>query len=133
MALIKCPECGRQVSDKAVACPDCGYPIASNRSDGDVLIRIGDFSNNGAPAYAVRSLSVRIKDDSGSILGEGRQGTTVRIHLDKPTRAGFFLHNIGPDNCVTSVMLQPRKKYEMVCIRKMFTVSYVVNELDSIV
>ena len=29
MALIKCPECGREVSDKAVSCPQCGFPIAS--------------------------------------------------------------------------------------------------------
>lgn len=28
MALIKCPECGREVSDRATACPNCGYPIA---------------------------------------------------------------------------------------------------------
>ena len=28
MALIKCPECEREVSDAAVACPGCGYPIA---------------------------------------------------------------------------------------------------------
>ena len=27
MALIKCPECEGQVSDKAYACPHCGYPI----------------------------------------------------------------------------------------------------------
>ena len=27
MALINCPECGKQVSNKAPACPDCGYPI----------------------------------------------------------------------------------------------------------
>ena len=27
MALIKCPECGKDVSDKAKACPKCGYPI----------------------------------------------------------------------------------------------------------
>lgn len=27
MALIKCPECGKEVSDKAVACIHCGYPI----------------------------------------------------------------------------------------------------------
>jgi hypothetical protein len=27
MALIKCPECKKNVSDKAIACPDCGYPI----------------------------------------------------------------------------------------------------------
>lgn len=25
--LLKCPECGLQVSDKAVSCPHCGYPI----------------------------------------------------------------------------------------------------------
>lgn len=27
MALIKCPECGREISDKAVACVNCGFPI----------------------------------------------------------------------------------------------------------
>lgn len=27
MALIKCPECGREISDKAVSCPGCGCPV----------------------------------------------------------------------------------------------------------
>ena len=27
MALIKCPECGKEVSDKAAACIHCGCPI----------------------------------------------------------------------------------------------------------
>lgn len=27
MALIKCPECGKEISDKASACPNCGCPI----------------------------------------------------------------------------------------------------------
>ena len=26
MALIDCPECRQQISDKALACPNCGYP-----------------------------------------------------------------------------------------------------------
>lgn len=30
MALIDCPECGKQVSDAAKSCPGCGYPISSN-------------------------------------------------------------------------------------------------------
>ena len=30
MALIKCPECGHQVSDKAATCPNCGVAIAGN-------------------------------------------------------------------------------------------------------
>lgn len=28
MALITCPDCGREVSDRAPACPSCGAPIA---------------------------------------------------------------------------------------------------------
>lgn len=27
MALMKCPECGNEVSDKAEMCPNCGYKI----------------------------------------------------------------------------------------------------------
>lgn len=27
MALIKCPECGQEISDTAKTCPNCGYPI----------------------------------------------------------------------------------------------------------
>lgn len=27
MALIKCPECGREISNKAKACIHCGYPL----------------------------------------------------------------------------------------------------------
>lgn len=27
MALIQCPECGNEISDKASACPNCGYPV----------------------------------------------------------------------------------------------------------
>lgn len=27
MALIKCPECGKEISDKAPACPHCGCPV----------------------------------------------------------------------------------------------------------
>ena len=29
MALIKCKECGHEVSDKASMCPNCGCPIES--------------------------------------------------------------------------------------------------------
>lgn len=31
MALITCPECGKQVSDKAKTCPGCGYPVKAKR------------------------------------------------------------------------------------------------------
>lgn len=28
MAMIQCPECGKNVSDLASACPNCGYPLS---------------------------------------------------------------------------------------------------------
>lgn len=35
MAIIKCPECGRDVSDKAAYCPNCGYPVELINTDSD--------------------------------------------------------------------------------------------------
>lgn len=31
MALIKCPECGKEISDKAIACIHCGCPINNEK------------------------------------------------------------------------------------------------------
>ncbi len=36
MALISCPECGKQVSTAAVACPGCGFPVAEKISSGQL-------------------------------------------------------------------------------------------------
>lgn len=36
MALIKCPECGQQISDKAKVCPYCGHPIAYENVKGNM-------------------------------------------------------------------------------------------------
>ncbi len=32
MALIACPECGKEVSTEAKACPACGYPLAERNA-----------------------------------------------------------------------------------------------------
>ena len=39
MALIKCPECGTEVSDKAEKCPKCAYPLNPG-------INISEVKNN---------------------------------------------------------------------------------------
>lgn len=31
MSLINCPECNKEISDKAYSCPNCGYPIAASQ------------------------------------------------------------------------------------------------------
>jgi predicted amidophosphoribosyltransferase len=32
MSLIKCPECGKEVSDTAISCPNCGKPMQTENS-----------------------------------------------------------------------------------------------------
>ena len=32
MALIDCPECGKEISDKAPSCPNCGVVIAKDNA-----------------------------------------------------------------------------------------------------
>ena len=33
MAIIKCPECGKEISNKAITCPGCGYPFQNIEDD----------------------------------------------------------------------------------------------------
>ena len=35
MALIKCPECGKEISEKAPVCPNCGCPVATEKTQTD--------------------------------------------------------------------------------------------------
>ena len=32
MSMIKCPECGKEISDSAKACPNCGHPMKQKKS-----------------------------------------------------------------------------------------------------
>ena len=46
MALIKCPECNREISDTADLCPHCGYKIKNKSKDtSKSLVLVKDDSN----------------------------------------------------------------------------------------
>ncbi len=36
MAIIKCPECNRDISDKAKTCPNCGFPISEQIEENNI-------------------------------------------------------------------------------------------------
>lgn len=62
MALINCPECGKEISDQATSCPNCGTPIkkgemkfcqhCAEQIDKDCVVcpkcgkQVGEISNN---------------------------------------------------------------------------------------
>lgn len=56
MALIACPECTRQISEKAIACPSCGYPIAATPRESGVAKVIGGVAGTYISANALVSM-----------------------------------------------------------------------------
>lgn len=86
MALIKCPECGREVSDRAQACPQCGCPIApaapvvvqaSSPRSGTVAVQ---FPNPKGWAKC----SCKVWDSAGNVLAQCRQGEVATFSCSKP-------------------------------------------------
>ena len=61
MALIKCPECGKQISDKTSVCIHCGYPIQTEQvvspsisnSKKVAIPSFSEFSQQKIPAIKV--------------------------------------------------------------------------------
>lgn len=44
MALIKCPECSKKVSDRATNCPDCGCPLNAKQNNSPDLEKLLDLA-----------------------------------------------------------------------------------------
>ncbi len=55
MGLIKCPECGADVSDKAVACPKCAHPIVESSTEQAQTVKAQPFEKT-AKKYKVQIL-----------------------------------------------------------------------------
>lgn len=66
MALIKCKECGKEVSDKAETCPHCGYKIPRNSFQNDGFVVNMNNSNynvekkKGSDTFAYIGLALSI-------------------------------------------------------------------------
>ena len=61
MALIACPECGREISDRAVSCPHCGCPVSVASAPPEIPVN-GVLHLNWADrkGHSVRKTTVRV-------------------------------------------------------------------------
>ena len=66
MALIKCPECGNDVSDSAVVCPRCGYPINNHTTTQYPNTEQNSFGNN-CPNYNSNSPNYNNYNNYGNV------------------------------------------------------------------
>lgn len=63
MALINCPECGKEVSDKAIQCIHCGYPLQTNSVDNNVCNVNGvEYDLSFIKDYALNNDSITSKE-----------------------------------------------------------------------
>lgn len=77
MSLINCPECGREISDKAVSCPNCGYSLSQSMD----LTSLGE-----------KGQSSKIPEPTISYLGSDRIGCprcgSTELHAEKQGFSG---------------------------------------------
>lgn len=61
MALMQCPECGHEVSDKAENCPHCGCPISPSPSVHESQpVHITDIKLSGSPKTRKKAILISI-------------------------------------------------------------------------
>lgn len=77
MALIHCPECGREISDKAVVCPGCGAPVLTGQpKSGRSLIHVTYNAQNdtfSGTMAAVVKLAMRAVQQLGWKLDDANE------------------------------------------------------------
>ena len=102
MALIKCPECGNEVSDKAETCIHCGCPIETNQTvtcpecGQEVSSKAATCPNCGCPIKSSRFMQGKIIVQTENVfLGIGGR---------------FLLYDKGK-NLITKI--KPGETYEM--------------------
>ena len=105
MAMVRCPECGKLVSDRAPACPDCGCPLKGEDSGIAKLV----FYRTG---FATPFQSMTVENDNGTELCNPFNLTS----LPKKIRQEMEISVVGPTRIIIGMyelksgMLSTKKK-----------------------
>ena len=111
MAMIKCPECGRDVSDKAAACPGCGCPLSELIPGGVVKIKLPrteQMATGWVGLFASKEAWITV---NGKTVWNGKHGETASFEIEGPTT---IVVNLGTWGNPIEATVSPKKKYECV-------------------
>lgn len=124
MPLIKCPDCGNEVSSFATTCPRCGYPISSIRNKNIIKIKTPPPNGNAIGQFRI------INMDTNQELQRIAQGGLVQIESQTPLNLGISWGlGLKPAKgfCFT---VNPGKKYALSWTEGWFIPGIVCNEVD---
>lgn len=96
MALIKCPDCGAEISDSASACIRCGCPLRGQKT----YIRFGRV---GGQRFGTKCFVYCNGEEYAC-----RQGDYIGLHLSKPTTIEVKMQNHFGRASITA---EPGKTY----------------------
>ena len=130
MALIECPECGKQISDKAKACIHCGCPIDDLSPGGTVKIKLSPVKTFLSGKQRVTILAWGYKT-----LWEGEVGEVAEIYFDGPTDITVQYHlsamHFGGE-CTGVIDPAKSKKYNVSSRVGAFSTKLVLQPVDVI-
>lgn len=86
MALINCPECGKEISDNAEKCIHCGCPIKAHAEQGKVIFQT---SND----YIALLAKYIIKGESGNVIAKLKANDSLEVPIHCNTR--FYIRLTG--------------------------------------
>ncbi|MBR1707474.1 MAG: zinc ribbon domain-containing protein [Clostridia bacterium] len=98
MALIHCPECGREISDKATICPHCGNPMSSNMAFPKAEEKAAVEVNNAIPQlygeeYIQEQYVTKTKNTALKVLGWIFAGMGL-LEFMVPSGAGMAIFTV---------------------------------------
>lgn len=128
MALVSCPECGKQVSDRASTCPNCAFPLKGF----DKLKINTQISNLPSPGL-IKTVKI-INSETGEILWEGNRGEVITLSSANPIPITVSYKGLtGKPARGLSKTVEPRKKYGVTFTPGMFfNPTYTLVEIDVI-
>lgn len=123
MALIKCPECGKEVSNVAKLCPNCGYPISTNLANGIIQVKLGTFSSTQNASIIA----------NGKVIWNGKTGQIAELKIEHSTRVQIKYHIgmfDGAGSCVGIIDPVKSKKWQVVSRPGLITMKLSLQPVD---
>ena len=127
MAMILCPDCGKQLSDQARNCPNCGRPIIAN--SGIVSIKIRQKNVDLASLFLSKK-AVITNDETKAVLWSGARGQVAKFRVDKPTRITITLDKLT--NPVKATVYANKKYVFVQDVAPHWKATFYLSEVDVI-
>jgi hypothetical protein len=124
MAIIQCPECNKDISDKAISCINCGYPLqGAEKKQGKAIFKASKDFIGIACSWA-------IMDEKMKILAKLKPNEVFQIKIDKKTT--FYVKLKGFFGAPKQIICPANEISKFNLTKSQTGLSFVVSHVDVI-